>query len=463
MRFSPNSIKLLQKVRYLPFLLLLISLTWSSLANSQEVAEGNTVIVQPGDSLFRIAMENRPDQSVSLQQTMVAIQRLNPNAFVDGNLNRVKAGERLLLPSIGQITDINLNDAISSISVQNQIIRNNNSSNVESTERQEDGRFSILRAEDELSNISDELLPLQQENFQLDQRLIELENLIAINLEERDRARLQREELNSRLLQLNAQIDDAKELIRLQDLQLAQLRAQLAETTVSPTEIEMPGLSESGNITEDFVENESVWAKLRNSFLGFFQSNSPLVTVAAPLALLLLGWLLWWDRANYAETKSGEAVEKLNKFQSHETDQSVDPENKGSVAEIDSGAASELIQDRVFNEGKKPSPTQSDSVNEPPPSESIEFIGGSADEDSFADLDFLSDEERKELDTPDAIEEIFYLGDEESATKLELAYAYVKMNDFEGAKEILSEVIEEGNTDQKKEAERLLSRMDSTA
>ena len=57
------------------------------------------------------------------------------------------------------------------------------------------------------------------------------------------------------------------------------------------------------------------------------------------------------DRANYAESKSGEAVEKLNKFQSHETDQSVDPENKGS-AEIDSGAASELIQDRVFNEGK---------------------------------------------------------------------------------------------------------------
>ena len=165
MRFSPNSIKLLQKVRYLPFLLLLISLTWSSLANSQEVAEGNTVIVQPGDSLFRIAMENRPDQSVSLQQTMVAIQRLNPNAFVDGNLNRVKAGERLLLPSIGQIRDISLNDAISSISVQNQIIRNNNSSNVESTERQEDGRFSILRAEDELSNISDELLPLQQENY----------------------------------------------------------------------------------------------------------------------------------------------------------------------------------------------------------------------------------------------------------------------------------------------------------
>ena len=109
------------------------------------------------------------------------------------------------------------------------------------------------------------------------------------------------------------------------------------------------------------------------------------------------------------------------------------------------------------------SSTQSDSENEPPVSESIEFIGGSADDDSFADLDFLSDEEQKELDTPGAIEEIFYLGDEESATKLELAYAYVKMNDFEGAKEIISEVIEEGNADQKKEAEKLLRRMDSNA
>ena len=96
-------------------------------------------------------------------------------------------------------------------------------------------------------------------------------------------------------------------------------------------------------------------------------------------------------------------------------------------------------------------------------SETIEFIGDSTDEDSFAGLDFLSDEERKELDTQGPIEEIFYLGDEESATKLELAYAYVKMNDFEGAREILSEVVEEGNSDQKKEAEKLLRRIDPLA
>ena len=114
-----------------------------------------------------------------------------------------------------------------------------------------------LRAEDNASNLSDGLLPLRQENSNLDQRLIELENLIAINLEERDRARLQREELNSRLSQLNARIEDAKELIRLQDLQLEQLRAELAETSLSPAQIETLPTRESANFTEDFVESES--------------------------------------------------------------------------------------------------------------------------------------------------------------------------------------------------------------
>ena len=462
MRFASNSIKIPQNVRYLPLCFLVISLLCSPLATSQVAAERSTVLVQQGDSLFRIAMENRPNQVVSLQQTMVAILRLNPNAFVDGNLNRVKAGERLLLPSINQITDIDLGDAISTISDQNQEIRDSYSSNLENNERQGGGQLSILRAEDDSSNLSDGLLPLNQENSDLDQRLIELENLIAINLEERDRARLQREELNSRLSQLNAQIEDAKELVRLQDLQLEQLRAELAETSLSPAEIETPPTREAAYFTEDFVEGDSNWSKMRNRVFGFFQSNSPLVTVALPLALLMLGLLFWRDRAKYAELKSGGAVGIPNEHQFQESNLSVAPENKDAVAETDSGAA-EQLQGKVAIEGSEPYQTQLEPVNDPPVSETIEFIGDSADEDSFAGLDFLSDEERRELDTQGPIEEIFYLGDEESATKLELAYAYVKMNDFEGAREILSEVVEEGNADQKKEAEKLLRRIDSPA
>ena len=45
---------------------------------------------------------------------------------------------------------------------------------------------------------------------------------------------------------------------------------------------------------------------------------------------------------------------------------------------------------------------------------------------------------------------------------MELAYAYQKMGDIEGAKEILQEVVREGTEDQAKEAEKLLSTLDAS-
>ncbi len=60
--------------------------------------------------------------------------------------------------------------------------------------------------------------------------------------------------------------------------------------------------------------------------------------------------------------------------------------------------------------------------------------------DMESDLDFLADAD-------------------EAATKLDLARAYIDMGDAEGARDILSEVIHEGNEQQRGEAEELLSRI----
>jgi pilus assembly protein FimV len=48
---------------------------------------------------------------------------------------------------------------------------------------------------------------------------------------------------------------------------------------------------------------------------------------------------------------------------------------------------------------------------------------------------------------------------DEIATKLDLARAYIEMHETDGAREILQEVVAEGNAAQKKEAETLLSRL----
>ena len=45
----------------------------------------------------------------------------------------------------------------------------------------------------------------------------------------------------------------------------------------------------------------------------------------------------------------------------------------------------------------------------------------------------------------------------EVGTKLDLARAYIDMGDPDGARSILEEVLQEGNTTQKQEAQRLMS------
>ncbi len=64
---------------------------------SASPADAGSVTVRPGDTASRIAQAHRP-ASVSLDQMIVALLRSNPNAFIDGNANRIKAGAVLQLP-----------------------------------------------------------------------------------------------------------------------------------------------------------------------------------------------------------------------------------------------------------------------------------------------------------------------------------------------------------------------------
>lgn len=56
-----------------------------------------------GDTLWDIAARNRPDRSVGIRDSMAAIKSLNPGAFVDGDLNRLRVGQELVLPTNEQL------------------------------------------------------------------------------------------------------------------------------------------------------------------------------------------------------------------------------------------------------------------------------------------------------------------------------------------------------------------------
>ena len=59
------------------------------------------ISVKPGDTASRIAAANRPD-SVSLDQMLVALLRANPASFMGDNVNRIKAGAILNIPTPDQ-------------------------------------------------------------------------------------------------------------------------------------------------------------------------------------------------------------------------------------------------------------------------------------------------------------------------------------------------------------------------
>ncbi|WP_201964935.1 FimV/HubP family polar landmark protein [Ramlibacter ginsenosidimutans] len=81
--------------------------------------EGKSVTVKSGDTAGRIAAANKP-ASVSLDQMLVAMLRANPDAFVAGNVNRLKSGAVLDVPSAEQASAVSPDEAHQTLVVQSR-------------------------------------------------------------------------------------------------------------------------------------------------------------------------------------------------------------------------------------------------------------------------------------------------------------------------------------------------------
>ncbi|NYT77978.1 hypothetical protein H0A71_13310 [Alcaligenaceae bacterium] len=71
---------------------------------------GKSIRVKWGDTMFSIAQRHAVP-GVTVYQMMIALQRANPKAFIDGNLNLVKSGATLKMPSMAALTAISDREA----------------------------------------------------------------------------------------------------------------------------------------------------------------------------------------------------------------------------------------------------------------------------------------------------------------------------------------------------------------
>ena len=81
--------------------------------NLKTTADTNKQLyVEVNDTLYSIADTNRPTADVSVAQMMLALQRLNPESFPSGNINNLKAGTLMTLPTEVQAKEISKRQAL---------------------------------------------------------------------------------------------------------------------------------------------------------------------------------------------------------------------------------------------------------------------------------------------------------------------------------------------------------------
>lgn len=192
------------------------------------------------DTLWEIAEKNR--NGASVQQTMLAIQALNPDAFIDGNINRLKTGQVLRLPDRVQATSLPQSQAIAEVTAQNAAWRQGRRSatnqaagkqQLDATKRTQPGNApSSTSAKDNLSLVSAEAAKKGAKGKAGDSS--SLNDKLAMTQEQLDTTRRDNEELKSRAADLQSQLDKLQKLIQLKNDQLARLQAEKGDTSGAP-------------------------------------------------------------------------------------------------------------------------------------------------------------------------------------------------------------------------------------
>ncbi|MCP4302503.1 MAG: LysM peptidoglycan-binding domain-containing protein [Gammaproteobacteria bacterium] len=84
-----------------------------------DTSGGGDYVVQRNDTLWGIASRMRPDGRLTMNQTMLAIFEANPGAF-GGNINLLRAGASLRIPSADEVFQISRGDAFNEAKRQNE-------------------------------------------------------------------------------------------------------------------------------------------------------------------------------------------------------------------------------------------------------------------------------------------------------------------------------------------------------
>ncbi len=214
--------------------------------------QGEQYRVTPNDTLWEIAERTR--QGGTVHQAMLAIQDLNPDAFIGGNINRMKNGQVLRLPNAEQIGGRSQAEAIQQVAQQNASWRQAAGSGLAGARQLDATQRGSAGAAPSRSEQGDNLRLVAPETGESTtgsdagsgNDAAALRDKLATTEESLDSSRRENLDLKDRLDDLQGQLDKLQRLMQLKDDQLAKLQAQLATGAEPETDAAAP-ISPSAN------------------------------------------------------------------------------------------------------------------------------------------------------------------------------------------------------------------------
>lgn len=208
---------------------------------------GSKYMIHRDETLWEIAAAAHPE-GVSVHQTMLDIQRLNPDAFIDGNINLIKAGYIVYLPSAQDISSSDLPAALAEVKQQNEDWRAGRSSTSDTASSGSTGPSLRISADPEESASATEAVGSNTAAGR-----VALENL--------ERSERENTELQGRVDALSEQVSTLESIVSVKDEQIAALQDALRAANGNASVV-LPGdnLSDAGQAatsdTDSFDEKD---------------------------------------------------------------------------------------------------------------------------------------------------------------------------------------------------------------
>jgi pilus assembly protein FimV len=372
--------------------------------SAERVSPKGRLNVVKGNTLWSIAGQNRPTNQLTIYQTMMAIQALNKDAFYSDNINLLKEGAILRLPTQEQIALFN--KSISKEEFQRQhdawmaLKRSKGQSSIEQAQLNTQAKAKaasngVETGGDKLTLASGQsILPenVASSNTGDDKNLAlnTLQGELSASQEMLDKEKREKGELSGKLSDLNKQLETLEKLISLKDKQMADLQQQFtsAQQTLQEQKNTVDQLLEADQIRREKEQAEA--DSLANKIFG-----NPIVVSIGAVVLLLFGFLI-----GLVMRRAGKKQEEQESLKKDEFDLS----SAAAVAPVVAVAAQYVADDEVEE--------KNDLQEEDP----FAFDFGTPDADDGLD-DFGSfDEDIASVDLPDraADEEIDLSEDPES-------------------------------------------------